>query len=74
MPASGDDALAIKLANEPMVLLGARALYWPARSRLIIADLHLGKSHVFRQAGIAVPRGATQDAVSYTHLTLPTKA
>lgn len=61
MPGSGDDALPIKLANEPVVLLGARALYWPARSRLIIADLHLGKSHVFRQAGIAVPRGATQD-------------
>jgi DNA ligase-associated metallophosphoesterase len=28
---------------------------------LVIADLHLGKSHVFRQAGIAVPSGATQD-------------
>ncbi|WZB67678.1 metallophosphoesterase [Achromobacter xylosoxidans] len=27
---------------------------------MIIADLHLGKSHVFRRAGIAVPSGATR--------------
>lgn len=61
MPGSPDDGLAIALAGEPMVLLGSRAMHWPARARLIIADLHLGKSHVFRRAGIAVPAGATQD-------------
>jgi len=60
MPASHEEALSMRLAGEPVVLLGARALYWPARSRLVIADLHLGKSHVFRRSGIAVPRGATQ--------------
>jgi len=61
MPESRDGALNIVLAGEAVVLLGERALFWPARSRLIIADLHLGKSHVFRRAGIAVPRGATQE-------------
>lgn len=61
MHASPDAALAMALAGERVVLLGARAMHWPARSRLVIADLHLGKSHVFRQAGIAVPRGATMD-------------
>ena len=61
MPASPDAGLEMELAGERVVLLGARALHWPARSRLVIADLHLGKSHVFRQAGIAVPRGATLD-------------
>ncbi len=61
MRESRDDALAMALAGETMVLLGDRAMYWPARDRLIIADLHLGKEHVFRQAGIAVPSGATQD-------------
>lgn len=61
MPDSRDAALNIVLAGEAVVLLGERALFWPARSRLVIADLHLGKSHVFRRAGIAVPRGATQE-------------
>lgn len=61
MHASPDHALTVVLAGEPVVLLGERALYWPARERLVIADLHLGKSHVFRQAGIAVPSGATQE-------------
>lgn len=54
-------ALETVMAGEPVILLGERALFWPARSRLVIADLHLGKSHVFRRAGIAVPSGATQD-------------
>ncbi len=61
MPASIDRGLAMPLAGERVVLFGARALHWPARARLVIADLHLGKSHVFRRAGIAVPRGATLD-------------
>lgn len=61
MPESRDEGLSVNVADEPVVLLGDRAMYWPARSRLIIADLHLGKSHVFRQAGIAVPQGATRD-------------
>src|SRR5690606_27993043 len=61
MPLSWDDALRLELAGETMLLLGERALFWPARQRLVIADLHLGKSHVFRQAGIAVPSGATHD-------------
>ncbi|AXA79697.1 ligase-associated DNA damage response endonuclease PdeM [Achromobacter xylosoxidans] len=60
MNASPDDELDIVLAGEAMVLSGARAMFWPARGRLIIADLHLGKSHVFRRAGIAVPGGATR--------------
>ncbi|WP_371180843.1 ligase-associated DNA damage response endonuclease PdeM [Xanthomonas sacchari] len=47
------------LAGEPMRLLGDRALYWPARRRLLIADLHLGKADVFRRAGIGLPRGGT---------------
>lgn len=47
------------LAGEPVRLLGDRALYWPARQRLLIADLHLGKADVFRRAGIGLPSGGT---------------
>lgn len=53
------DRLALTIAGEPMHLFADRALYWPARQRLLIADLHLGKGDVFRAAGIALPSGGT---------------
>lgn len=53
------ETLALELAGEPMRLLADRALFWPARRRLLIADLHLGKGDVFRAAGIPVPTGGT---------------
>ncbi len=49
----------IELAGEPVELHGDRALYWPRRQRLLIADLHLGKADIFRRAGIGLPRGGT---------------
>ena len=53
MPASCD----IELQGEHLQLLAGRALFWPARRLLAIADIHLGKDDVFRHAGIAVPAG-----------------
>src|SRR5690606_5753189 len=53
------ETLELELAGEPVCLLADRALYWPARRRLLIADLHLGKGDTFRAAGIAVPTGGT---------------
>ena len=53
------EVLDLWLAGEPVRLLADRALYWPARRRLFIADLHLGKADTFRAAGIALPRGGT---------------
>lgn len=52
-------AVDLLIASEPMRLLADRALYWPARRRLLIADLHLGKGDILRAAGIAVPSGGT---------------
>ena len=51
--------LDVELGEEPVRLLADRALYWPARRRLLIADLHLGKADAFRAAGITLPRGGT---------------
>lgn len=48
------------LAGERVELLAQRALYWPAHRLLAIADLHLGKDDVFRDAGIALPAGGSQ--------------
>ncbi len=48
------------LAGEHVRLFAQRALHWPARRLLVIADLHLGKDDVFRSAGIALPAGGSQ--------------
>jgi uncharacterized protein len=53
------DSLPIRLSGERVELLADRALYWPAKRRLLVADLHLGKADEFRRAGIALPIGGT---------------
>lgn len=48
---------ALDVAGEPVVLCPERALYWPARQTLAVADLHWGKSATFRQYGLPLPAG-----------------
>ncbi len=38
-----------------------RAMFWPAKSLLILADLHLGKIQHFRNSGIYLPKIASFD-------------
>lgn len=47
------------VAGELLLLLAQKALYWPARKTLVIADIHFGKAASFRAQGIPVPRGTT---------------
>lgn len=54
------DRVAIGFAGETLQLLPDRAVYWPTQRSLLIADLHLGKGDIFRDAGLAVPSGGTQ--------------
>ncbi len=49
----------VSIAGEAVELFAERALYWKARRRLVIADLHLGKGEVFRKSGISLPSGGT---------------
>lgn len=46
-------------ADEDWVVLAERALWWPRRRTLCIADVHLGKAAAFRAAGVPVPESAT---------------
>lgn len=46
----------VTIAGEQLLLHPDRAVFWPARRILFLADLHLGKGAHFRRAGIAVPR------------------
>jgi uncharacterized protein len=55
MPASVE----LTVGGHPMLALAGRALFWPARSRLILSDLHLGKADTFRRHGMALPTGST---------------
>lgn len=60
MGVSAHDAT-LELAGEQVALLAERALWWPARRTLVVADVHLGKGATFRAAGIPIPRGSTAD-------------
>jgi DNA ligase-associated metallophosphoesterase len=53
-----------KVAGEDVVLLAERAVYWPAKQALFVADFHLGKAASFRRAGIPLPSGTTAENVS----------
>jgi DNA ligase-associated metallophosphoesterase len=53
------DVLAIDVAGERLLLDAARAVYWPARQVMLIADAHFGKAQVFREHGIALPEAGT---------------
>jgi DNA ligase-associated metallophosphoesterase len=47
------------IAGEPVRLDARRALFWPRWRWLLVADLHLGKASLLRQAGAALPLGTT---------------
>jgi len=48
-------AMRISLLGHELELLGARAVWWPARRTAVVADVHLGKDQVFRRSGMAIP-------------------
>lgn len=53
----------IVLGGETLVLMPDRAVWWPARATVLVADVHLGKGAVFRRAGLAVPSGGSADDI-----------
>lgn len=50
---------AIERGGELLKPLAERALWWPARRALLVADAHFGKAAAFRQLGVPVPQGTT---------------
>ena len=53
-------ALEVCIADEALLLLPERAIFWPARGALLIADWHIGKAAVFGRRGLAIPEGDLQ--------------
>ena len=50
----------VELAGEELWLLAEKAIYWPRRHTLLIADAHFGKAAAYRKLGQPVPTGTTQ--------------
>lgn len=47
----------IEVSGETFELLPERAVWWPSRRSLLVADLHWGKPEAFQGRGIPVPSG-----------------
>ena len=63
----------IDLCGQVLWLLPDKAIYWPARRALLVADVHIGKAASYRALHQPVPRGTTDatlarlDAVLAAH-------
>jgi len=60
LPADKTTSCQVHWAGQDLGLLADRALWWPARRVLFIADLHIGKAATYRALGQPVPGGTTQ--------------
>lgn len=45
----------VTVAGEVLQLLPERAVLWPARRALVLADVHVGKVEAFQRHGVALP-------------------
>lgn len=59
-----DGDLEVVVTGESLLLLPERAVHWPARETLFIADPHWGKAATFRVHGIPVPSGTTDEGIA----------
>lgn len=50
----------VKVAGQTLWLLADKAVYWPERKCLLIADAHFGKGSAYRSLGQPVPQGTTR--------------
>lgn len=49
--------LEVEHCGQTLWLLADKALYWPARHTLLVADVHIGKAASYRALHQPVPRG-----------------
>jgi len=49
----------LEVAGAKILLLAEKALYWPERKLLFVADIHFGKAAAYRALGQPVPEGTT---------------
>ena len=54
----------VTIAGEDLVLCAERAIHWPRRRMLFVADPHFGKAATFRALGLKVPHGTTEEGLA----------
>jgi len=54
----------IPVRGERLHLLPDRAVWWPRRQTLIVADLHLGKEETLLDLGVPMPRGVLEETIA----------
>ncbi len=57
-------AIDTQIAGQRMRIDARRALFWSHENALLVADLHLGKASLLRQAGTALPPGTTTEGLA----------
>ncbi|MTI19468.1 ligase-associated DNA damage response endonuclease PdeM, partial [Fulvivirga sp. RKSG066] len=63
----------VRIQNNELVLLPSKAVCWPVKNILLLADLHLGKVNHFRRSGIAAPNNPNQDNLERLITTIQTQ-
>ncbi len=51
----------IEVLGEQLLLCNQRAMFWEAKSMLILSDMHIGKSAHFRKNGIPIPNAVLKN-------------
>jgi DNA ligase-associated metallophosphoesterase len=53
-----DRTVAVEIEDEQLLLHPERAIFWPRKRTVIVADTHFGKGSIFREHGIAIAPGS----------------
>ena len=65
MPAAGEVRMVtLQVAGQTLMLLPQKCVFLPESDTLLVADLHIGKAVSFRQLGVPVPAGTTDETLS----------
>ncbi|MBC8055916.1 MAG: metallophosphoesterase, partial [Rhizobiales bacterium] len=56
--------LTLQVAGNTLMLLPEKAVFLPDSDTLLVADAHIGKATSFRQLGVPVPAGTTDETLS----------
>src|ERR1700744_4407493 len=54
----------IDIVGHTLMLLPEKVVFLPESDTLLVADLHIGKATTFRQLGVPVPAGTTDESMS----------